>query len=470
MTKRNLIWVAAFLIAAVAMSWATRRPAPPMGTSLPGTLASLDEAREIIRNNSYRPVEDKALIHGGLAGLAAAVDEYSSYIPPDKVDSFQRRMEGRECGVGLRLEKRQGRLRTLKIAYGSPSRQAGLSGGEVILEVDGRPVAGRHAPEVERLINDGPAGSRVTLKIIAPNGRPRTLILSRHETPVESVVGLFRREDGQWIHQLRDKPAIAYFRIQEFLPDTTEQLQAGLREMDAMSAMVLDLRDNPGGRLPSAVDVADLFLREGPIVTVVSRTENPRVNQARADGTLPDNIRVVVLVNEETASAAEIVAGALQAAGRALLVGTRTRGKNAIQSMIPLPGGLGQLNLTTGEFVIGLDRSINRQGAGGSWGIDPDLELPIPPDELDHLEELRETAALPPPASDGRHKTPATLTAMAAPNFAESLIDADPQLNLAVELLDRGKDFDAVLDEVIEARKAASTQPATNPTQPQDGR
>jgi carboxyl-terminal processing protease len=323
-------------------------------------------------------------------------------------------------------------------------------------------------------------GRTVRLEVQRADETPRVVALVCQDAPVETVVGLYRDTTGKWVHVVDPNNRVAYFRIREFDPSTMEEFQTAYRQVDGMSGLVLDLRDNPGGRLPAAVAVADLFLAQGTIVTVTDRGGESRHYVARPEGTYPADLPIVVLIDGRTASAAEIVAGALRLGRRAVLVGTRTRGKGYVQSMIQLPGDMGQINLTTSEWLLGEDRRISRRAGSETWGIDPHVEISVPPAKRERLALLRARCEL--PAVDKGNLSPSRptptvmpVTASTGPNeppIGVSLLEIDAPLARAVELLRSPQDIRELLDAADEATSqtrqavqrgaapSAATQPA----------
>jgi carboxyl-terminal processing protease len=467
MTKRNLIWAIVLLIIAVILVW-VRKPAlpPPREDSVQPPLRPLVETYRLIKEKGYRPSDDHTLIRGAVGGMAAVADEYATYVPPEKVESFRRRMEGMDHGVGLRLEQAGRQIRVFQAVFGSPSFRAGLAAGEVILTMDGQATGGMTAAQAERLINDGRLGSSVRLEILSSDDQVRTVTLTRQEFEVESVAGLWRSDDGRWNYLLSRRPPIAYVRVKEFVRHTAEEVQIALRQVDTLQGLVLDLRDNPGGQLPAAVDVVDLFLREGPIVTLVDESGKGRPHVAHSEGTYREDLRLAVLINGQTASAAEIVAGALAENHRAVLIGTRTKGKGYIQGMFRLPEGMGEMNLTTAEFLLGQGRSIHRRENSTTWGVDPHLEVELSPLDACKLSRLGpHLEAVPPaqatPVTGGTDNRPGAtepagaFIASATATPVETLLVLDEPLRKAVELLSAPEEFDTVLQ-----RPSATTVPA----------
>ncbi|MCJ7544489.1 MAG: S41 family peptidase [Phycisphaerae bacterium] len=469
MTKRNLIWAVTLLAIAVILVLAKRPTySPSRQEGLAPQFRALDETYRLIQDKGYSPSADRDLVRGAVGGMAGAADEYSSYIPPDKAESFQRRMEGKDRGVGLKLEQVGGQLRVHQALFGSPAARAALATGDVILTIDDRAAEGLTAAEAERLVNEGPLGTAVRLQVAGPNDEVHAVTLERREFPVESVAGVLRRQDGQWVYLVRAEPAVAYVRIREFVRSTAEEIRIALRQVDAPQGLVLDLRDNPGGQFPVAVEVADLFLREGTIVTLVDKSGPQPPYTARPEGSYPEDLRLVVLVNGKTASAAEIVAGALALNRRAVLVGTRTRGKGAIQGMFRLPDGMGEMNLTTAEFLLGEGRSIGRREGSSTWGIDPQVEVVIPAVDGRRLSRLRldleagVSTQLAPTTRRARGRSATQAGASTAPATGaatRALLALDAQLRKAVDLLADPEAFDGILHQAAATAPESSAAP-----------
>jgi len=404
MPKRNLIWIVIILAAAVvAAMWMTRRNdrrAAPQRRDLQPLIEMYDR----IRRSAYKPVDRETLLEGAVRGMAESLDEYSTFVPREKVEAFNSRLDGRQRGIGLELTRRDGRVLLLGALMGSPAQKTDLRAGDELLAVDGALVARLDVPEIQRRLA-GPPGTAVRLTIRPgragtppPASAPlRTVELTREEFALETVVGLYRDGRGEWVYDVDPERGIAYVRIKEFADGAEERFAEVCRRVGRAGGLVIDLRDDPGGRLESAAAVADLLLDGGRIATKVSRDEPEVRYEAHAAGTLPP-IPVVVLISDRTASAAEILAGALRYHHRAVLVGTRTRGKGFLQSLLPL-GDMGQLNLTTSEILIGPDVPFARRRGATKWGIDPHVEVALSQADRDALAEmyLQEEVILSPP-------------------------------------------------------------------------
>jgi carboxyl-terminal processing protease len=464
MPKRNLIWILAILAAAAVAAYVARSPVPAGRAPAQGEFSPVERTYQLIHDSCYPAAEDNdALCRAAVRGMVSSLDEFSSYIPPEMSAQFESRVMGTAQGVGLRLESLNGAIGVAEVLPSSPARQSFIAVGERVLGIDGKPVASLTVEQAETLLA-GKLGTKVELRIApADGGEPRTVTLVRAKYPIETIEGLLRDESGRWICLIDAEDGIGYVRIREFTRDTAEKLKGLMRELPQTRSLVLDLRDNPGGLLPAAVEAADMFLRKGTIMTVVDRTGRHDRCVAREDGTLPD-MPLVVLVNARTASAAEIVAGSLRLQRRAVLVGTRTRGKGCIQSLLTLPGNLGQVNLTTAEFLVGDSRRIMRRPCGDSWGIDPHVEVVLSPTARTELDRLREKIE---PAAPASKKTSPSVTSMSAPQNPRlrAMLRQDLPLARAVSLLRHPAEMEKLLDAGALEDRARDSQPATQASQ-----
>jgi C-terminal processing protease CtpA/Prc len=240
--------------------------------------------------------------------------------------------------------------------------------------------------------------------------------------------------------------AMAYVRIREFVNDTGGQLKKTLQQLTDLRGLVLDLRDNPGGNLSVAVEAANLFLREGVIVTSVNRSGDIKKYVAQSDWALPE-IPMVVLIDGETASAAEILAAALKVHRRAVLVGMRSRGKGRVQSMFPLPGGLGQINLTTSELLIPSRQSISREPDSDVWGVDPHprQKVEIAPEHLEKLQLLQGRSGTFQSMGAGAPATVPAIASRRARVLYREFVRLDSQFARAMELLIHPEEMEEIL-------------------------
>jgi carboxyl-terminal processing protease len=307
---------------------------------------------------------------------------------------------------------------------------------------------------------EGPGEQAVQIVLVDRAGRRRSYSLAPRRVALETVTGLRRTPEGQWEHWVDPAERIAFLRIKELVPGTTERVHRALRAASGARAVVLDLRDNPGGRLEDGYAVANLFLRGGVVFTKVDRRGDRQSFAAQSDGTMPD-VPMVVLVNEQTASAAEIVAGALRLHDRAVLVGTRTRGKGLVQSMISLPDQLGQANLTTGEFFLGTDCPVTRRPGAKTWGVEPHRRLELSAPEQAKLRRFWMEMDVMPARPAAAATSPATSPASAPSSApAHPAVLRDRQLAVALELLRARGAVEKILAGAAAERKRQEEQQA----------
>jgi carboxyl-terminal processing protease len=249
----------------------------------------------------------------------------------------------------------------------SPAHAAGIKPGDVILEIDGA-AAGDLLSVVSTI--RGPAGTVVRLKVRRTGGAEADLSITRGPFEVASVTGLYLDPEGVWQHWLSPEGKTGYVRIAQFGPKTHAELTAALRGLGTMRGLVLDLRRCPGGLLAECLSAARLFIAEGELLTIQSRGKVVETFTASGGAAWPD-VPLVVLIDETTASAGEVLAGALRDRGRAVVVGDRTLGKGTVEQLIPLSSPQTALRLTTGELRLPSGRSMQRARGTTEWGVDP---------------------------------------------------------------------------------------------------
>lgn len=342
-----------------------------LGVSVPGPgaaaggLASewriLEEARRKVLENYVDPVPDKDLLTGALRGLIEATgDRYSLYLTPEEYRSYLRHFEGSFAGIGIQVELKDDYITVVRPLRGTPGEKAGLRTGDRIMAVDGRDVSRMSIDEVVDLIR-GPAGTRVRLTISRwPYREQFDVDVERARIEVPQMEGTM----------LSWAPGVGYIRIEEFNTGIAGRVAEtlGALRRQGMRALILDLRQNPGGLLGEAVDVASLFVPRGPVAYVVSRDGRKETLYAKGS---PLGLPLAVLVDGGSASASEIVAGAIKDRSAGTLVGTRTFGKGSVQSFIDLQGG-SALKLTTARYLTAGGHMIHGRG------IEPDVLVPMP--------------------------------------------------------------------------------------------
>jgi len=339
---------------AVRVAQAARDPAGPYRK-----LDVFSHVLSLIENNYVEPVDEAKLVYGAIDGMIHTLDPHSSFMDPRSYAALKEETEGEYGGVGLELATRGDDVVVVAPIDDTPASRAGFQPGDRLIEIDGRAVHGWRETEAVRALV-GPPGTKVTVKAQRPAwAEPRTFTLVRDVVRLVSVEGkLFDRK-------------LAYVKIKTFQDRTDGYLRKSFDSLRAeaggqVAGLVLDLRHNPGGLLDQAVKVADRFLDGGVIVTTKGRSgKNVEVERAHAKSGEP-RYPMIVLVDGGTASASEIVAGALQDSGRAVVIGTRTFGKGSVQTVIELEDGSG-LKLTIARYYTPSGRSIQERG------ITPDI-------------------------------------------------------------------------------------------------
>lgn len=341
-------------------------------------LDPLVESRAILQDRFVRPVDDPSAVSAAVAGYVASLgDPYTEYVPPRDEAAFERTMRGDYAGIGAEVGMIDGVFTIFTPMPGSPALAAGIRAGDQVLAVDGVSAEGAGSEDViERLV--GEVGTTVDVRVRHEAGDVETLTVTRRRIVSPTVRGLERVGEG-WNHCLDAEHGIRYVRLTQFNDVSADEVRTALtaRPGEPFRGLVLDLRDNPGGGLPTAISVSDLFLTAGVIVRVVPRVGEPAEYGASADLGIDPSVAVVVLVNEGSASASEIVAGSLQAHGRARVAGTRSFGKGSVQEVMPLSGE-GTLKYTVAKYELEGGRRIQRVAGAETWGVDPDPGLLVP--------------------------------------------------------------------------------------------
>lgn len=462
MPKRNLAWIVIIAMIALLM-W-----------QLPQTIAGRDsvlkafgalvDARAQIRKRYVNDVNDDALIGAAVdAGIRAMVrgldDPHAVYLSEKQYARFKQQTDGLYAGIGVQVWSTEAGLEVLSREPKSPAVVAGILPGEIITHIDGRPTA--HVPLIEAVNNmlNGPPDTEVRLTILTPAAlvlageekrdgleETREITLYRAIIKIDPLEGWSRAPKGRWRFMLDPELGIGYIRLIRFSPDVDERLDEEinrLRRQD-LRGLILDLRDNPGGLLDSAREVADKFLEGGLIVRTAGRRADEKQWFAMREGTYP-HFPITVLINGSTASAAEIVAGALGDHQRAVVIGERSYGKGSVQEVVELENHGGAIKLTTAYYYLPNGRCIQRTLKtirDGTWGVMPNLLVNLTAAQraksLAVWREIRrespirsEMTGSDPHASN----TSPTTKKSPMPDAATRLLEADLQLNKAVEYL-----------------------------------
>jgi carboxyl-terminal processing protease len=371
MRRRLWIYGIGFALAGLLLSSAplgAKGTQPSSNDEIYKELELFEHALSIIRSDYVEEPAAKDLIYGALKGMLATLDPYSQFLDPDNYNELKVDTEGEFGGLGIEITIKDSLLTVISPIDGTPAAEAGLMAGDRIVKIDNELTRGITLIEAVKKLRGKPK-TKVELTIFREGETElKEIELERAIITIESV-----REASV----LEDK--IAYIRLSDFREHTPEDLEKAVERLksESMDSVILDLRNNPGGLLDVAVSVAELFLRKNQlIVTTKGRLKNQNQElRARVDG-LINNLPMVVLINEGSASASEIVAGAIQDHHRGIVMGTKSHGKASVQTIFPLQDG-SALRLTTSKYFTPSGRSIHGEG------IPPDVLVPFerPPEE-----------------------------------------------------------------------------------------
>lgn len=324
-------------------------------------IRALSEVFGKIKENYVEEVEDKTLLENAIRGMLTGLDPHSTYLDKDAFNDLRVGTRGEFGGLGIVVGMEDGFVKVVSPIDDTPAERAGVKAGDLIIRLDDKPVKGMGLDDAVKLMRGKP-GSDITLTISREGeDKPVIVTITRDVIRVKSVKSKTL------------EPGFAYVRISQFQERTGSDLKKAISELKkeskgSLKGLVLDLRNNPGGLLDAAVSVSDTFLSKGGIVSVEGRTENNRMAHSARPGDMLNGAPMVVLVNGGSASASEIVAGALQDHKRAIIMGARTFGKGSVQTVVPL-GNDTALKLTTARYYTPNKRSIQAEG------IQPDIIL-----------------------------------------------------------------------------------------------
>jgi carboxyl-terminal processing protease len=378
------------------------------------------EALEAIRSAYVSDIDDKTLIDYAIRGMLAGLDPHSAYLSADDYDNLQDSTEGEFGGLGIEVGEEDGYIKVITPVDDTPAARAGVMPGDLIVEINGRPVR-------EMLINDavellrGEPGSEVDITLMRnTESEPIDITLTREVISATSVR-----------HRMLE-PGYAYIRIAQFRTSTGREVVAALEELKAsngtLKGLVLDLRNNPGGVLQASVQVVDAFISSGQIVYTEGRFGDTDGDYYATIEDPSDGVPLVVLVNTGSASAAEIVAGALQDQGRGVIMGTRSFGKGSVQSVLPLNNERA-LKLTTSLYFTPSGRSIQAQGIEPDIVVDEALVTRRMPRRGVYSERDLEGHLPSANEADSNNDAPQPITS------SEQIVVSDYQLNEALTLL-----------------------------------
>ncbi len=314
-----------------------------------------------------QPVDDTALMRGAIRGMLQALgDDHTSYMDPEEFKDANAGLAGNYEGIGAYVDTTGDYLTIISPIKGSPAEEAGLRAGDKIVAIDGEDMSGIN-PELARRRVLGPAGSQVILTIQREGeNEPLDVPITRAKITISSV-------------EYEMKGDIAYVQLNTFGDTTSRELRDALRELMAQNpkGLVLDLRNNGGGYLRTSVEVLSQFVKQGEVALYEQYGDGKRDTFTTSGGGLATDIPIVVLINEGSASASEIVAGALQDYGRAILVGVKSYGKGSVQNWIPLNGNEGAVRITIAKWLTPKERTIHKTG------LEPDVQVELTKEDRD---------------------------------------------------------------------------------------
>jgi len=421
--KHGIIWV--ILFGVIVLMFLQLPPMAAKQDSVIHTYSALVEVDALAKQQFVDLIDDDRLVEGAIRGMMLQLDPYSGYISPEELPTFERRNRGDFSGAGVEIGMQHGEITVIAPVEGSPAARAGVLPGDKLLSVNGRSLEGRAVFDVEEMLA-GPPGSRVTLTVRHTGQNDSTeLDVLRGPVHLKTVRGFQRDAQGNWDYMIDPEHKVGYIRVGNFRENTIDDFDAALRELldDGVRSLILDLRFNPGGLMQQAIAIADCFLDGGLIVSTTTRHRAMEGYVAVREGTV-GNVDLIVLINGSSASAAEIVAGSLQARRRAVVVGERSFGKGSVQHLIHLQGHKAAVKLTVAYYRLPDGRTIHRTDKNAhtdSWGVIPDVKVVPTKEETQAILDSRRLLDAPPsePSDD-------------PPTSVEVL--RDPQLRQAVAI------------------------------------
>ncbi len=408
-------------------------------TSTPGSLRTYTQVTDALQsilkaNDETLKLPDEVIVYEFTNGALATLDPFTNVIWPFDMPEFIKSTQGNFVGVGIQIANdEEGFLKVVSPLPDSPAMKAGILADDRVVKINGKSAKGVTTTQAVKAIT-GNAGSKVTLTIESPDGTVKELTLTRAKIDVASVKGWSQKSVGSWDYMIDHDNDIGYIRLTNFTRESAREVETAIQDIKDSSgkAIILDLRANPGGLLTAATEIADQFLTSGNIVstrTAANVETSPPVDAhaSRDDVTLP----TVVLVNQYSASASEIVSGALKDHKRALIVGERTFGKGSVQMLYPISKQEAFLKLTTSHYYLPSGRCLHREEDSVDWGVDPDVAVDMTPEEMRNVLKLRQEM-------DVLRTSPSTNPTTLPAQFKtreEQLLANDPQLGAAVLLL-----------------------------------
>ncbi len=361
LSRLTSLALAIALIGSSALTWAETTPSAAPQAPLPlEDLRTFAEVMDRIKAAYVEPISDKVLLENAIKGMLSNLDPHSAYLEPEDFRDLQESTSGEFGGLGIEVGTEDGFIKVISPIDDTPASAAGIQPGDLIVKIDGQPTKGLSMIEAVDKMR-GKAGSKIELSLVREGGKPFDVVLTRAVIKVRSVKSQLLEDN------------YGYVRVTQFQVNTGEEVGKALNKLrkdngKKLQGLVLDLRNNPGGVLQAAVEVSDHFLKKGLIVYTEGRIANSELRFSADPADASEEVPLVVLINGGSASASEIVAGALQDHKRGVLMGTDSFGKGSVQTVLPLNNDRA-LKLTTALYFTPNGRSIQAQG------IVPDIEV-----------------------------------------------------------------------------------------------
>ncbi len=409
--------------------------------------------RILVLNNDEQAgmkLPEKVLISHFSEATLSSLDPYTLMVWPRETEDFNKLMTNEFSGIGIEITRKKGLLTVASLLPGTPAYRSGLDAGDIITHVDGVETKEMSLSCAVKNIT-GPKGTDVRLSTRRPGEKKtRDIVITRDTIVVPPLRGWQRTRHGQWRYMVDHQRKIGYVRLTSFDSRTAGDLEKVITELesDGMRGLVLDLRYNSGGLLTSAIEVTDKFLREGLIVSTHPRRQSITYAEAKEEGTHPD-YPLVILVNWNSASASEIVAGALadEEHERAIVVGERTHGKGSVQGITPYPGEGAQLKYTMAYYHLPSGQRVKSRQASEKrgekdWGVEPDVKIELRSDEVLKMYDVRRENDVLVQANHDSESRPVKKYTI------EETLSADPQLATAIlvvraKLIEKGLNLES---------------------------
>lgn len=395
-------------------------------------LKRFSQVLDLVDSYYVRDAEYSELMDGAIKGMLEELDPHSTFLTPDEYKEMQETTQGEFFGIGIEMSSENGQLTVVTPIEDTPAFKAGLQTGDKILAVDGKPTDTMTSQEAVKHIR-GKKGTKVELLILHPNQqKPEVVEIIRDAIPLISVKHEMLEEGYGWI------------RLTRFSEDTTDDLLKAIKSLKKkgpLKGIILDLRNNPGGLLDQAVSVSDVFLQSGDVVSIRGRNKSTVRNFTAKSQSTDVTVPMVVLVNAGSASASEIVAGALRDHKRAVILGEATFGKGSVQNVIPLGDG-SALKLTIARYYTPKGISIQAEG------IEPDIEIAFEPFDADKEDPLKRFAKMREKDLDhhleGKEEAKKEDKKAEQSDKAKDMLRKDNQLRMALQFVKRLPDLRAI--------------------------